>query len=135
MGKSLVDTRAPGAPMLLRGLEYKPEPKPVLGLFDKERNEVLNAFVIGEHGVLGHKDAIPPGAEEKKLGGYVFQLGSAGEPQFAGSGHFRNGVTPPIERAILRHFGVLPQKEGWIAWGLRHILNAWDAVSRTFFPA
>lgn len=132
VGQSLVDTRAPGAPLLLKALEYKPEPKTVLGLYDQDSKQVVNSFMHGDYGVLGHKDAIPQGWQGGPLGGYVFALTPSGETFHAGSGHFKNGITPSVERSLLRYFGVVPAKETWLGWIGRKALNLWDRFERRF---
>lgn len=132
VGKSLIDARAPGAPLLLKALQNPVHSNVVLGLFDQDTKDVVNTFVIGEFGVEGHKDAIPTEWRGGPLGGYTFGLSAAGEPLHAGSGHFKNGISPAVERALHRHFGVVPAEESWLGWLKRKALNLWDRFERRF---
>lgn len=107
LGTSLIDTRAVGAPELLKAVSHV-DGRPVIGLFEKTTARVLNSFALGSYGVRGHSDAVPPGRERAGLGGYTFLLRPDGGAQFAGSGSLPADITPAVERAVLRHFGVRP---------------------------
>lgn len=107
LGESLVDTRAFGASEVLKSVSY-PDDRPVVGIFETRTARVLNAFTLGSQGISGHRDALPPGLDRLKLGGYTFFLGADGGTTFMGSGSLPAEVTPAVQRAVLRHLGVRP---------------------------
>ncbi|MBI2787170.1 MAG: hypothetical protein HYX59_00680 [Elusimicrobia bacterium] len=107
LGSSLIDTRAFGAPELLKAVSQT-DGRPVIGIFETGTTRVLNAFSLGSWGVRGHSDALPPGRDRTKLGGYSYQLQPDGTSVFAGSGSVPAAVTPAVQRAVLRHLGVRP---------------------------
>lgn len=107
VGASLIDTRAFGAPELLKAVSQT-DGRPVIGIFETGTARVLNAFSLGSWGVRGHSDAVPPGRERSALGGYSFLLRPDGGAVFAGSGSVPATVTPAVQRAVLRHLGVRP---------------------------
>lgn len=109
LGASLVDTRAAGAPELLKAVSQT-DGRPVIGIFEKATARVLNSFALGSFGVRGHSDAAPPGRDRSTLGGYTFQLQPDGGLLFAGSGSLPAEITPAVERAVLRHLGVRPAR-------------------------
>lgn len=108
-GAALIDTRAFGARELLKAVDGTND-RPVIGIFDTRSDRVLNSFAIGSFGVLGHADAVPPGLDRGRLGGYVYHLRPDGRSFFMGSGTLPAEITPAIERAVLRHLGVRPAR-------------------------
>lgn len=109
LGSSLIDTRAFGAPELLKAVSQT-DGRPVIGIFETGTARVLNAFSLGSWGVRGHADAVPPGRDRSGLGGYSVLIRPDGRPVFAGSGSVPAEVTPAVQRAVLRHLGVRPAR-------------------------
>ena len=109
LGDKLIDTRAQGAPELLKSLTF-PDERPVIGIFEPDSTHVLSAYSLGSFGVRGHSDALPQGRDRKALGGYSLFLRPNGSTIFKGSGGVPADITPAVERAILRFVGVRPAR-------------------------
>lgn len=109
LGPTLIDTRAFGARELLKAVASS-DGRPVVGIFETGTARVLNSFALGSFGVRGHSDALPPGRDRAGLGGYSYQLKTDGASVFAGSGSVPAAVTPAVQRAVLRHLGVRPER-------------------------
>ncbi|MDX6768147.1 MAG: hypothetical protein SF051_01330 [Elusimicrobiota bacterium] len=133
VGESLVDRRAPGARELLKTLVL-PDERPVLGLFTREGDHVVNGFAMGTQGIYGHKFAVPPGADERRYGGYTFRLALDGTMVLLGSGHLPAELTPRLLRRLKRHYGVTPAVETAWARFRRGLWAAWDGVSAFLQP-
>lgn len=128
VGVTLVDKRALGARELLRSLTM-PNETPVIGIFERDGERVLNGFVLGTQGVSGHKDAVPPGADERKLGGYTLGLKRDGGLVLAGSGHLPADLTPRLMRNLKRYYGLSPALESGLERLSRWWFALWDGLS------
>lgn len=128
VGSSWIDLRAPGSPVLLASLS-SPVEAPVLGIFELSSRKVINALRMGDHGVWGHADALPPQRDPKTHGGFVYLLKPDGTGLMRGSGHLHTTITPAVERAVLRHLGVRPAVLPWRARMKRLWLRALDWAS------
>lgn len=127
VGSTLVDKRAPGARELLRSLAT-PNDTPVIGIFKREGERIINGLTLGTHGVRGHKDAVPPGADIRELGGYTLLLRKDGELQLAGSGHLPADLTPRLLRQLKRYYGLTPAVESGLERLGRFWLAFWDGL-------
>lgn len=127
VGSTLVDKRAPGARELLRTLTM-PYDVPVIGLFKREGERIVNGLALGTHGVRGHKDAVPPGADVRELGGYTLQLQKNGDIRLAGSGHLPADLTPRLLRQLKRYYGLTPAVESGLERLGRFWLAFWDGL-------
>lgn len=127
VGSTLVDRRAPGARELLRTLTM-PNDVPVIGLFKRDGERIVNGLALGTHGVLGHKDAVPPGADKRTLGGYTLQLQKDGNLRLAGSGHLPAELTPRLLRNLKRYYGLTPAMESGLERLGRFWLAFWDGL-------
>jgi hypothetical protein len=127
VGSTLVDKRAPGARELLRTLTM-PNDVPVIGIFKREGEHIVNGLALGTHGVRGHKDAVPPGADVRELGGYTLQLAKDGDIRLAGSGHLPADLTPRLLRQLKRYYGLTPAVESGLERLGRFWLAFWDGL-------
>lgn len=128
VGGTLVDRRAPGARLILRSLTL-PHETPVLGLFKREGEGIVNGFVLGTQGVRGHKDALPQGADKQALGGYTLGLRRDGRLLLAGSGHLPADLTPRLLRNLKRYYGLSPAMESGLQRLGRWWFAFWDGLS------
>lgn len=128
VGSTLVDKRAPGAREILRSLTL-PNDVPVLGLFTRADERPISGVVLGTHGIRGHKDALPPGADKAVLGGYTMALSRDGAVRFAGSGHLPAPITPRLMRNLKRFYGLTPAVESGLQRLARWWLSFWDGLS------
>lgn len=99
----VVNPRAPGAPALLRAVKLE---LPVLGIFRASTGQVVNHFVMGELGVQGHQDALPPQLDRADAGGYTLLPWPDGSYEFRRSGSLQAPITPKVERSLERYFGL-----------------------------
>jgi hypothetical protein len=128
VGSTLVDKRAPGAREILRSLTL-PNDTPVVGLFKRDGERIVNGFALGTQGVSGHKDAVPPGADKKELGGYTLGLKRDGGLMLAGSGHLPAELTPRLMRNLKRYYGLSPALETGLERLSRWWFALWDGLS------
>ena len=108
IGPTIVDLRAPGAPLLLKALEKQTA---VIGIFDPARVEILNALLFGEGKIDGHKSALAALAVEARPpipGGYTFWLKTNGTPIYRPSDSLKVPLTEQVKQAIRIYFGVRP---------------------------
>ncbi len=133
VGQSVVDRRATGAREILKTLVMPYDP-PVLGLFTREGDHIVNGYAMGTQGIYGHKFAVPPGADVRRYGGYTFRLALDGTMTLLGSGHLPAELTPRLLRRLKRHYGITPAVEtGWAKFR-RGLWAVWDGVSAFLQP-
>lgn len=111
IGPMLIDMNAPGAAELVKSIA-DPQTKPLIGIFEVERAQAINAYALGSFGVKGHVDAMPQGRPlGERLGGYVLSVSPEGGTRFWGSGAYPATITPAVERSVLRYVGLRPAVE------------------------
>jgi hypothetical protein len=131
VGASAVDRRATGARELLKTLVL-PHSRPVLGLFTRYDDRIVNGYAMGTEGIYGHKDAVPPGFDVRHYGGYSLRLALDGTVQLVGSGHLPADLSARLLRNLKRYYGITPAVESGWAKLRRGAWAAWDAVSAFF---
>lgn len=128
VGETMVDKRAPGARELLKSLVL-PGERPVLGLFTRAGPRVVNGVAQGTHGILGHRDAAPPGATPRTHGGYSLWLMLDGTVTVLSSGGFPADITPRLVRVLRRYYGLTPARESAFSRLKRGAWRVWDALT------
>lgn len=128
VGGMTIDKRAPGARELLKALAL-PNDTPVLGIFERAGERIVNGMALGTNGVRGHKDALPPERARRDHGGYTLGLAKDGSIRLIGSGHLPADMTPRLRRRLKRYYGLTPAGEGAWAKLRRGLWALWDALS------
>ncbi len=90
---------------------------------------VLNGYSLGSFGVRGHSDALPPNVDRAEHGGYTLFVRPDGRVGFVGSGSVHAEITPAIERAVLRYYGLRPANPTAALRLRRLILRSRDALA------
>lgn len=133
VGQSVVDRRATGAREILKTLVL-PNSRPVLGLFTRDDDRIVNGYAMGTQGIYGHKDAVPPGFDIRHYGGYTFRLARDGTLTLIGSGHMPADLSARLLRNLKRHYGITPAVESSWERFRRGMWAAWDGVAAFLRP-